>query len=264
MKKHIWRNDSEEDAEDLDVRSPVQGCAKTFDWAQGVAQSRGRHRCPNPQVPRNLACQAQTFLATALGAVELDWHTGGKMIDLFRGSCVVPGNSGVLLSRRDLKAFGAKINLKKDQLRLSNPDATLDPATPPAGHYEIDVLDRPPKTVEVESDRGVQSMVVLNNALCFRMFQRKSHKMGNHFMKDSFGCAVHGNALWIAVCLSLTGWDSRPLQVPSCDLCETFGGSRDGSVLDAPPQLWSPVLCDHESAGRTTDGPCGGNCSDTS
>ena len=52
---------------------------------------------------------------------------------------VVPGNSGQLLSRSNLKAVGATIDLRNDQLQLENP---LELSTNPAGHYEIDLLNR--------------------------------------------------------------------------------------------------------------------------
>ena len=83
------------------------------------------------------------------GAVELDGDLEEKMIRFV--AHVFPGNSGLLLSRADLKALGATIELKNDQLHLENPRTTLKLSTTPAGHYEIDLLKPPSKVATVDS-----------------------------------------------------------------------------------------------------------------
>ena len=73
---------------------------------------------------------------------------------------VVPGNSGLLPSRLDLKALGANIHLQKDQLNLSNPDATPNLATTPSGHNGIDLLDCSRELPRSQGERDVQSSTV--------------------------------------------------------------------------------------------------------
>ena len=81
--------------------------------------------------------------------MELEWDLGEK-INRFVAH-VVPGNSGLLLSRSDLKALGATIDLKNDQLHMENPRTTLKLPTTPAGHREIDLLNRTSEVALVDS-----------------------------------------------------------------------------------------------------------------
>ena len=73
------------------------------------------------------------------GAVELEWDVGDKVIRFV--AQVVLGNSGLLLSRSDLEALGATIDLRNDQMHLENPRTTLKLSVTPAGHYEVDLLN---------------------------------------------------------------------------------------------------------------------------
>ena len=72
-------------------------------------------------------------------AVELEWDSE-KVIRFV--AHVVPGNSGLLLSRSDFKALGATIDVRNDQMHLENPRATLKLSTTRAGHDEVDLLNR--------------------------------------------------------------------------------------------------------------------------
>ena len=92
------------------------------------------------------------------GAVELEWDLVEKIIRFV--AHVVPGNSGLLLSRSDLRALGATIDLRNDQLHLENPRTTLGLSTTPAGHYEIDLLNRTSGTAIVDSPSGTSGNTV--------------------------------------------------------------------------------------------------------
>ena len=74
------------------------------------------------------------------GAVELEWDVGEKVIRFV--AHVVPGNSGLLLSRSDLEALEATIDLRNDKMHFENPRTTLKLSATPAGHYEVDLLTR--------------------------------------------------------------------------------------------------------------------------
>ena len=74
------------------------------------------------------------------GAVELEWDEGEKVIRFV--AHVVLGNSGMLLSRSDLEALGATIDLlRNEQMHLENPRTTLELSATPAGHFEVDLLN---------------------------------------------------------------------------------------------------------------------------
>ena len=83
------------------------------------------------------------------GAVEMECDVGGKVIRFV--AHVVLGNSRLLLSRSDLKAVGATIDLRNDQLHLENPWTPLKLSTASAGHYEVDLLNRTRDAAGVDS-----------------------------------------------------------------------------------------------------------------
>ena len=91
-------------------------------------------------------------------AVELEWDLGEKIIRVV--AHVVPGISELLLSRSDLKALGATIDLRNDQLQLENPKKILELSTNPAGHHEIDLLNRTSGTAIVDSTSGTSGNTV--------------------------------------------------------------------------------------------------------
>ena len=64
---------------------------------------------------------------------------------------IVLRNSGLLLSRSDLKALGATIDLRSEQMHLENLRVTLKLFTTPAGHDEIDLLNRTREAAGVDS-----------------------------------------------------------------------------------------------------------------
>ena len=64
---------------------------------------------------------------------------------------VVPRNSGLLVSRSDLKTLGATIDLRNDQTHLEFPRTTLKLSTTPAGHCEVDLLNRTREAGGVDS-----------------------------------------------------------------------------------------------------------------
>ena len=66
---------------------------------------------------------------------------------------VVLRNSGLLLSRADLKVAGATIDLKHDQQHLENLRTTVKLSTTPAGHREIDLLNRHSEVAIVNSPK---------------------------------------------------------------------------------------------------------------
>ena len=76
-----------------------------------------------------------------------------------RGTCGFLGSPGLLLGRSDSKA-PQRINLRNDQLHLENPRTTRELSTTPAGHYEIDLLNRTSGTAIVESPSGASGNTV--------------------------------------------------------------------------------------------------------
>ena len=64
---------------------------------------------------------------------------------------VVPVNSGLLLSRSEVKALGATIDLGNDQMHLENPRTTLKLSTTSAGRYEVDLLNPTREAAGVDS-----------------------------------------------------------------------------------------------------------------
>ena len=112
-------------------------------------------------MPRPAGCQtchpsSSKASATVLNAGELEWRMGGKTIHF--GAHVAAGTSG--LSRPDLKAPSAQIDLQFGQLHLSSLHVTLNLATTPAGDYQMILLDRPRALSKSNSERDVQSSKV--------------------------------------------------------------------------------------------------------
>ena len=62
---------------------------------------------------------------------------------------VVPGKNGLLLGRSDMKSLGAAFDLKTEHLHFENPRVTLKPSTTPAGHFEINLVNRNSETAIV-------------------------------------------------------------------------------------------------------------------
>ena len=92
------------------------------------------------------------------GAVELEWDVGDTVIRFV--AHVVLGNSGLLLSRCDLEALGATIDLRNDQMHLENPRTTLKLSVTPAGHFEVDLLNMTRDAAEMDSlDESLGSTV---------------------------------------------------------------------------------------------------------
>ena len=75
-------------------------------------------------------------LTTALSTRREQWNWNGiRGEEILRFVAhVVPGKLELLLSRSDLKALGAMIDLRSDQLHLENLRTTLKLSTTPAGH----------------------------------------------------------------------------------------------------------------------------------
>ena len=74
------------------------------------------------------------------GTEVLEWDAGEKVIRFV--AHVVIGNSAMLLSRSGLKVLGATIDLRNDQTHLEKPRTTVKLSTTPAGHHEVDLLNR--------------------------------------------------------------------------------------------------------------------------
>ena len=135
------RQDSEEEQQDAEVLGVRHrpgyavldtSYAKTLigrrAMARHVAETGARSRwLPDSAHVRINGVDDRTQQSSS--AVELEWR-GRKLIHFV--AHVVPGNSGLLLSRPDLKALGAKIDLRSDQLHLSNLTVTLKLTTTPA------------------------------------------------------------------------------------------------------------------------------------
>ena len=85
------------------------------------------------------------------GAVELEWDVGDKVIRFV---------AALLLSRSDLEALGATIDLRNDQMHLENPRTTLKLSATPAGHFEVDLLNLTRDAASVDSlDKSLGSTV---------------------------------------------------------------------------------------------------------
>ena len=131
---------------------PDTGCAKTL-----IGQSAlKRHVEVSGREPRWLSDVRQVkfrgFDDSTLhsrGTEVLEWDAGEKVIRFV--AHVVIGNSGMLLSRSDLKVLGATIDLRNDQTHLENPRSTVNLSTTPAGHYEVDLLNRTRDAAGVDS-----------------------------------------------------------------------------------------------------------------
>ena len=87
------------------------------------------------------------------GSSGAGWDLGEETIRFV--AHVVPENSGLLLSCSDLKALEARIDLGSHQLHLENPKATVKLSTTPAGHYEIDLVNRAVEVATVDSCAGI-------------------------------------------------------------------------------------------------------------
>ena len=135
VRKERWRRLSREcqDSEEGDQNAEVLGvchrpgcavpetqCAKD---CASAGSSRGGHRRSLP-VAGLKGCDDST--QQSHGAVEIKRRVGRKLNRFV--APVVPGNSGLLLSRPDVKGLGAKINHLNDQLHLSNLDVTFESA----------------------------------------------------------------------------------------------------------------------------------------
>ena len=77
----------------------------------------------------------------SIGAVELEWAIDKHRVAFV--AHVVPGNAGLLLSRPDLRALGAILDLEKDKMHLTALNCDVEMRETPAGHCEIDLLGRP-------------------------------------------------------------------------------------------------------------------------
>ena len=140
---------------------PDTGCAKTLIGRSALkrhveASGKEPRWVSNVRPVRFRGFDDSTQLSQ--GAVDLEWDLGVETISFV--AHVVPGNSGLLLSRFDLKALGATIDLGNDQLHLDNPKVTLKLSTTPAGHYEIDLLHRAVEVATVDSCAGVSGKPV--------------------------------------------------------------------------------------------------------
>ena len=80
----------------------------------------------------------------SIGAVELDWTIKDYLVTFV--VYVVPGSAGFLMSKPDLKALGAVINLETDSMYLKRLNVTIPLNETVAGYYEIDFLNRPKRT----------------------------------------------------------------------------------------------------------------------
>ena len=124
-------------------------CGPDSDKSLGAGPSRGCHRCPTPLVARHLTRQVQRLRPQ----YSTRWNLNGA-----QAAHVAAGNSG--LSRSDLKAPSAQIDLQFGQLHLSSLHVTLNLATIPAGDYQMILLDRPRALSKSNSIGDVQSSKV--------------------------------------------------------------------------------------------------------
>ena len=62
---------------------------------------------------------------------------------------VVPGNSGLLLSKRDMKDLGAVIDMGRNKMYLERIGKTVSLSETAAGHYELDLQGVPGPTRKV-------------------------------------------------------------------------------------------------------------------
>ena len=71
------------------------------------------------------------------GSVLLPWKMGGRVHDI----CVhvVPGTAGLLLSKRQLKEFGAVINMSTDMLELTKLGVSIPMSETEGEHYSVDL-----------------------------------------------------------------------------------------------------------------------------
>ncbi|CAK0862474.1 unnamed protein product [Prorocentrum cordatum] len=79
----------------------------------------------------------------SVGAVELDWEIKNFIVTFV--VYVVPGSAGFLMSKPDMKALGAALDLETDSLYLKRLGLTIPMSETVAGHYEIDFLNREKK-----------------------------------------------------------------------------------------------------------------------
>ncbi|CAK0792131.1 unnamed protein product, partial [Prorocentrum cordatum] len=79
----------------------------------------------------------------SVGAVELDWEIKNFIVTFV--VYVVPGSAGFLMSKPDMKALGAALDLETDSLYLKRLGLTIPLSETVAGHYEIDFLNREKK-----------------------------------------------------------------------------------------------------------------------
>ena len=122
---------------------PDTGCAKSLIGLETLnrhEQAMGRKVSWVKDAKRQRFRGFDDSLQESMGAVELPWRLKNKIITFIVH--VVPGNSGLLLSRPDLKSLGARMDLARDELYLKELDETVPMMETPAGHYEIDLLGR--------------------------------------------------------------------------------------------------------------------------
>ena len=102
------------------------------------------------------------------GAVELDWVIKNYIVTFV--VYVVPGSAGFLMSKPDLKALGAAIDLETDSMYLKRLDIKIPLNETVAGHYEIDFLNREKRTRRQmhESAVRVQSVAEGSGASTFQ------------------------------------------------------------------------------------------------
>ena len=124
-------------------------CGPDSDKSLGAGRSRGCQRCRTPLVARHLTRQVQRLRPQYSTRVNLNGAQAAH---------VAAGNSG--LSRSDLKASSAQIDLQFGQLHLSSLHVTPNLATTPAGDYQMILLDRPRALSMSNSEGDVQSSKV--------------------------------------------------------------------------------------------------------
>ena len=110
--------------------------------------------------------------------IELDWPVKGYRVT--RTAHAVPGAAGFLMSKPDLKALGAAINLETDSMYLKRLDMTMPLNETAAGNYEIDFLNRE-KGVQRQtraSEARVQSVAGRGAAPTFQQGQVGARRPG--------------------------------------------------------------------------------------